>query len=389
MEMNENNESNFTFDNCDSLVDVKPVLQDFKVEFEYDSRFGNPNDESNHQMFHLQPDVNSIKEEIREEIPMNEMDTNWHDELEESPIEFPSATPFNDPLSLEGFTASESKWKACQDFPKVERVSDITKFKCDRQHCQKIFSEETAFINHMSTHRDLTKWKCPHCPEQFPFETLLMEHEKSHPEITIYLCGDKKCRKHFNSKEKLTEHFITHQQQNSTDQNTVQYTCRICQFKFRSITMLGKHLETHTEGNPFKCEHCGKTFVRISELNKHFQNSSVGEGKHFECPKCDQTFPWKCALNYHLKNYVHKKIFECEHCPKSFYLKIELDGHLKYHKKAKFRCDQCDRSFVRKDSLVNHKTIHTGEKQFKCDQCEKCYVTKNGLTMHQRFHKKT
>jgi regulatory protein SWI5 len=83
------------------------------------------------------------------------------------------------------------------------------------------------------------------------------------------------------------------------DVNSNTYTCLFegCGKKgFQRRENVRSHVQTHLGDRPFKCNHCGKTFVRPHDLKRHAKiHSGV---KPYQCP-CGQEFVRQDALTRH------------------------------------------------------------------------------------------
>lgn len=74
--------------------------------------------------------------------------------------------------------------------------------------------------------------------------------------------------------------------------------CNVCESPFFSIKELTKHLSTHAEDYPFKCEFCVQLFKDKSSLTEH-RFLLHGVGKIFICSVCKKEFAFLCNLQQH------------------------------------------------------------------------------------------
>ncbi|WP_330924069.1 C2H2-type zinc finger protein [Candidatus Sororendozoicomonas aggregata] len=80
---------------------------------------------------------------------------------------------------------------------------------------------------------------------------------------------------------------------------------------------------------PFKCDNCGKGFVRGDRLNNHMASQHSGE-RPFKCDLCGGAFPNVTALKRHERGHASGRVlFYCPACPKTFRLENYYRKHLK------------------------------------------------------------
>ncbi|KAL1449581.1 hypothetical protein WDU94_002073 [Cyamophila willieti] len=102
-----------------------------------------------------------------------------------------------------------------------------------------------------------------------------------------------------------------------------------------------------------ECPTCGKKWRTVSELNAHKQTHS--DLRPFVCEICGQGYKMRKALLVHvgMHNGIHP--FTCSYCNKSFTQKVGLEKHMYIHTQTRrFQCD-----FVVKDSFISNRIKYT------------------------------
>lgn len=78
------------------------------------------------------------------------------------------------------------------------------------------------------------------------------------------------------------------------------YDCDICRKRFLYRNPLKRHLITHTDSRPLKCDLCSNTYRDATDLRRHKRVHGIGE-KKIECTLCDKRFYEGKELRHHVR----------------------------------------------------------------------------------------
>ena len=179
------------------------------------------------------------------------------------------------------------------------------------------------------------------------------------------------------------------------------YQCDLCDYSSSKRSSLKRHLDSHTEVEPFNreahmreqyfsCDQCDfKSLTAGPRLKEHLtlHSSSRGE-KAYKCELCDQAFGTRGHLAVHMRSHsaMGMEPFKCDLCSYSSNKRSRMTRHVLKHTGLKpFKCDMCKYAAVQKYDLLIHRRKHTGEKPFTCNQCD----YKSNRASHLKKHVQT
>ncbi|XP_071060334.1 zinc finger protein 75A-like [Pseudochaenichthys georgianus] len=140
------------------------------------------------------------------------------------------------------------------------------------------------------------------------------------------------------------------------------FKCKTCGKDFKYMSILRRHMTTHTDEKPYSCKTCGRDFRESSSLKQHMQ-VHTGE-KKYTCKTCEKKFKLNCNFKRHMRVHTGEKPHVCMTCGKSFAEMSKLKRHMRVHTGEKpYTCKTCGNNFGRKDELLSHmRRIHAAEK---------------------------
>ncbi|XP_029462753.1 LOW QUALITY PROTEIN: uncharacterized protein LOC115094144 [Rhinatrema bivittatum] len=109
-------------------------------------------------------------------------------------------------------------------------------------------------------------------------------------------------------------------QTESTDDNPCNQRPNV----YGDLLELEKHVETHKEERPYKCEQCDRRYRHSGSLVNHRKMHQLGL---FACLVCQKEFSNLLALKNHLRIHSEEKRFKCNDCNESFRMSSQLDNH--------------------------------------------------------------
>lgn len=134
------------------------------------------------------------------------------------------------------------------------------------------------------------------------------------------------------------------------------------------------------------CEVCGKNTQNLmAHMDAHTNF------KQYSCDVCDKKFKFKSGLIIHKAVHEEKPRKTCHVCGKTFHILAQFRRHYLYHaNERKFGCETCGKRFNTMDILKVHQRSHTDERPFSCPECGKSFRTAGCVTRHKRIvHKIT
>ncbi|XP_045207543.2 histone H4 transcription factor-like [Mercenaria mercenaria] len=221
--------------------------------------------------------------------------------------------------------------------------------------CGALFSCRTKFFDHLSRQQGYStgkQYQCSHCNSTFGAERLLRDHMRYH--VNQYKCPF--CEMTSPSPSNMRLHM---KYRHSEDKP---FKCDNCNYRCKSMADLRKHLETHNNDGPIKCEvpDCQYEAKNYKYLENHFHRMHEKQNASYQCHVCDAAFTRGALLTTHLKT-KHKFNWPAGHS--RFRYKCHSDG--------KFRLQTVRYESVelttQDESNSSHNTSASSSSQQLCD----------------------
>ncbi|XP_022915192.1 zinc finger protein 423 homolog isoform X2 [Onthophagus taurus] len=117
---------------------------------------------------------------------------------------------------------------------------------------------------------------------------------------------------------------------------TTPYECNVCKRAFSRSSVLGKHLQVHTDQLQFSCPYCRRLFKHKRSRDRHTK-LHTGD-KKYKCALCDSAFARSDHLKIHMKTHDNKKPHQCDLCNRGYNTAAALASHQQHHTKKELRC---------------------------------------------------
>lgn len=259
-----------------------------------------------------------------------------------------SHTPFQCNRCEKSFALFKPLLRHCQNTHQISRP-----FKC--MHCTKTSSNLRLLIAHEWKHTGHLPFQCADCGLRCKTDADLISHERVHTREKPYLCAE--CGKTFSRNSNLLRHLnFLH----SESRNQKTYSCSECKKSFKEKGVLRKHQRSKHLMELFRhqCPDCGK-MVSFSNMARH-KLTHTGE-RPFKCtmPECEKVFRSNSEVKKHiLLHHSTERPYKCDICGKGFIKICFLNAHAKIHSGEKpFNCHICGKAFPKLYSMQRHKKL--------------------------------
>nr|XP_045598786.1 uncharacterized protein LOC123758426 [Procambarus clarkii]XP_045598787.1 uncharacterized protein LOC123758426 [Procambarus clarkii]XP_045598788.1 uncharacterized protein LOC123758426 [Procambarus clarkii]XP_045598789.1 uncharacterized protein LOC123758426 [Procambarus clarkii] len=169
--------------------------------------------------------------------------------------------------------------------------------------CGKVMMTGKTLVQHMAIHSDLKPFQCPHCPKSFARKVHLQGHLVVHGIEKQFECPV--CHQRFSRQDCVKVHMRLH------DKSKCVY-CDVCHKAFLTVGALNIHLRIHRGEKPFKCHLCSKCFTQKNHLITHIKRHTKVTDEHFT-------------------KKLGPRMFKCEHCPRSFIRLSDYERHVQWN----------------------------------------------------------
>ena len=249
-------------------------------------------------------------------------------------------------------------------------------FKCDE-----FFTTFAEFKQHIIKDHNIEikkLKKCPICDKDFSKD--FRDHFKrkhSNMAIPCNLCG-----KSFNCDEALKTHF-----KNSHQKSWL--SCDICGLKLREKSFQNhrdKHNLTKNERS-VKCTYCEKMYFTEVDMLTHVHNMHKSKPTAYTCTICGYTTNRSShTLKRHMVTHSDERPFKCDQCDLRFKETYTLRDHVaEVHVAARdHECSYCQKKFKKGFALKRHLDIHIGNYRAQCKICGKRFVQIDNYKLHMR-----
>ena len=233
------------------------------------------------------------------------------------------------------------------------------------QHCS-LCSFSAKYQSQVNLHGLYKHFYCVPCNDKCEtFEAILDHQKEAHDQD--FTCNI--CSKRFLETGRLTSH-INEKHCNVTREKI--HSCEFCEFKTDVIAKLDEHTKAvHHVKKDIQCHICDfKTgWQRSIDLHIKYLHEKSSLPK-LACSQCHFVTLSQSSLRNHQKGHeVPKENIKCEHCGKDYPTLTEVNRHVKVIHSNNVKCEICDKTCYNPKRLWLHKVLSHNADAWRCEKC--------------------
>ena len=147
------------------------------------------------------------------------------------------------------------------------------------------------------------------------------------------------------------------------------FPCTECNKTYINKKGLRIHVENvHLKLKKYQCDQCPSVFASRQGFKYHME--SEHENTDYPCTKCDRIFKTiHCLKNHVLRHHEKRLDFKCEHCGKDYPTLTEVNRHVKVIHSNNVKCEICDKTCYNPKRLWLHKVLSHNADAWRCEKC--------------------
>lgn len=176
-----------------------------------------------------------------------------------------------------------NKPSSMKEGKKSIRPTDVFKFVCSMDNCNRAFASEATLKSHqVRTHGPPTSFVCPRCGSSYSSVPNLNKHVSLL--IPILQLDDRFPQSIVSYLQLLVHNTIEMAQIKTVHEKLKPFRCQICESSFPYRDGLTRHIQmVHEKRRPFSCSFCSMKFKTRAHLNKH--SLALHPERHMTAPK--------------------------------------------------------------------------------------------------------